>query len=114
MKNPIKILPDTIRPPIDFYGFENDCRHPEQAKQDVKNYFKEEVFTFNFYRIHMLYFILVIAVSSVIVYGEGLANGPDEVGGSHLTYIDAVFTCASAMTTTGGLLLCYTPRKQTY
>jgi hypothetical protein len=101
MRNPIKILPDTIRPPVRFGDIEEDCRHPDQAKQDVKNYLKDEVFTLNFYRLHMLYFICVIAIASVIVYGEGLANGPEEVGRSHLTYIDALFTTTSAMTTTG-------------
>ena len=51
----------------------------------------------------MLYFILVIAISSVIVYGEGVKNGPKEYSGSHMSYMDALFLTCSAMTTTGML-----------
>jgi 1-acyl-sn-glycerol-3-phosphate acyltransferase len=79
----------------------DELRNPQQAKDGLKKYLKEEVFKMNFYRAHMLYFILVIGITSVIVYGEGLANGPGVVGGSHLTYMDALFLCCSAMTTTG-------------
>jgi hypothetical protein len=82
----------------------DELRHPQQAKDDFVKYLKEEVFKLNFYRAHMLYFIVVIGISSVIVYGEGLANGPGEVGGSHSTYTDALFLCCSAMTTTGNPL----------
>lgn len=49
----------------------------------------------------MSYFLVVIAISSVIMYGEGLANDKDEIGGTKLRYIDALFLCTSAMTTTG-------------
>jgi len=49
----------------------------------------------------MLYFIVVIAISSVVVYGAGIAHGPKEYGQSHLTYMDALFLCTSAMSTTG-------------
>jgi len=49
----------------------------------------------------MLYFIVVILISSVIVYGEGLANASTQDDGSKLQYIDALFLCCSAMTTTG-------------
>jgi hypothetical protein len=82
-----------------------DLRNPRQAKNDFLKYLKEEVFKLNFYRAHMLYFIVVIAISSVIVYGQGLADGPEEVGGAHLTYTDALFLCCSAMTTTGKRLV---------
>ncbi|CAN9180729.1 unnamed protein product [Alternaria sp. RS040] len=78
-----------------------ELRNPRQVKNDFLKYLKEEVFKLNFYRAHMLYFIIVIAISSVIVYGQGLANGPKEVGGAHLTYTDALFLSCSAMTTTG-------------
>jgi len=40
-------------------------------------------------------------ITSVICYGQGLANASIEVEGSKLRYIDALFLCASAMTTTG-------------
>lgn len=85
------IMPD----PID------ELRNPKQAKDDFLTYLHKEVFVLNFYRVHMLYFILVIAISSVIVYGQGLASGPEQVGGAHLTYMDALFLSCSAMTTTG-------------
>ncbi|OAL57355.1 potassium transport protein-like protein 1 [Pyrenochaeta sp. DS3sAY3a] len=78
----------------------DELRSPQKAKEDFKEYLRKEV-RLNFYRAHMLYFIGVIAISSVIVYGQGLANGPKEVGGAHLTYMDALFLCCSAMTTTG-------------
>ncbi|KAF2993044.1 hypothetical protein E8E13_000909 [Curvularia kusanoi] len=76
-------------------------RSPREAKKHFLAYLKDEVFTLNFYRAHMLYFIVVIAVSSVIVYGEGVKNGPKEFRDSHLSYMDALFLTCSAMTTTG-------------
>ncbi|KAI1516445.1 Potassium transport protein [Pyrenophora tritici-repentis] len=79
----------------------DELRNPRQAKDDFYQYLKEEVFKLNFYRAHMLYFVVVIGISSVIVYGQGLANGPEEVGGAHLTFTNALFLCCSAMTTTG-------------
>jgi hypothetical protein len=80
-----------------------ELRHPREAKKHFLAYLRDDVFKLNFYRAHMLYFIVVIAISSVIVYGEGRANGPKEIGGSHLTYTDALFLTCSAMTTTGML-----------
>ncbi|KAH7066256.1 potassium transport protein-like protein 1 [Paraphoma chrysanthemicola] len=74
---------------------------PRKAKDDFVKYLRHEVFTLNFYRAHMLYFIVVIAISSVILYGVGIARGPKEFRDDHITYVDAVFLCASAMTTTG-------------
>lgn len=79
----------------------DELRNPRKAKDDFVKYMKEEVFKLNFYRAHMLYFIVVIAISSVVVYGQGLADGPEELGGAHITYTDALFLCCSAMTTTG-------------
>ena len=70
-------------------------------KQHFLQYLHDGVFQINFYRLHMLYFIVVIAISSIIVYGEGLANDRHEINGSSLRYIDALFLCCSAMTTTG-------------
>lgn len=83
----------------------DELRNPRQAKDDFLNYLREDVFKLNFYRAHMLYFIVVIAISSVIVYGQGVANGPKAIGGAHLTYMDALFFCCSAMTTTGTWIL---------
>lgn len=79
----------------------DELRHPRQAKNDFLTYLREEVWQLNFYRAHMLYFIVVIAITSLIVYGEGRANGPRNKGDAHLTYMDALFFCCSAMTTTG-------------
>jgi hypothetical protein len=76
-------------------------RHPRKAKDDFLQYLRKELFTLNFYRAHMLYFIVVIAISSVIMYGVGIAHGPKEYRADHLTYMDALFLCTSAMTTTG-------------
>lgn len=75
--------------------------HPSKAKTWVKRYLRNDVFVWNFYRVHMLYFIVVIFMTSVIVYGEGIANDPTQINGSKLRYVDALFICASAMTTTG-------------
>lgn len=75
--------------------------HPSKAKSWFKRYLRTDVFVWNFYRVHMLYFIVVIILASVIVYGEGIANDPTQINGSKLRYVDALFICASAMTTTG-------------
>ncbi|KAF2441182.1 potassium transport protein-like protein 1 [Karstenula rhodostoma CBS 690.94] len=75
---------------------------PYKAKQNFIKYIRDELFMLNFYRAHMLYFIVVIAISSVIVYGEGAKNGPkDGYYDSHVSYMDALFLTCSAMTTTG-------------
>ena len=78
-----------------------DIHKPEKAKRDIFKYIHDEVFRLNFYRVHLSYFIIVIAITSVIFYGEGLANAQGEIGGNNLRYIDALFLCTSAMTTTG-------------
>jgi hypothetical protein len=79
-----------------------ELRDPRKAKNDFFRYLRHEIFTLNFYRAHMLYFIIVIAISSVVVYGAGIARGPPrEYRDDHLTYMDALFLCTSAMTTTG-------------
>lgn len=79
----------------------DELRNPRKVKDNFIKYLKDEFWQLNFYRAHMLYFIVVIAISSVILYGEGLANGPKEVRDSHLSYMDALFMSCSAMTTTG-------------
>lgn len=48
----------------------------------------------NFYRIHLLYFILVIVVGSGILYGSSTSSFP-------LAYIDAIYLCTSAMCNVG-------------
>lgn len=79
----------------------DEVQHPQEAKNHFLAYLRDDVFQLNFYRLHMLYFIVVIFTSSLMVYGEGLANGSTEVNGTKLRYIDALFLCCSAMTTTG-------------
>ncbi|KAH8723811.1 potassium transport protein-like protein 1 [Phaeosphaeriaceae sp. PMI808] len=79
----------------------DDLPGPQKAKDNFVKYLRTEVFTLNFYRTHMLYFIIVIAISSVIMYGAGIAQGPKEYTDDHVTYMDALFLCTSAMTTTG-------------
>lgn len=79
----------------------DELRDPRKAKDDFVKYLRNEILHLNFYRAHMLYFIVVIAISSVIVYGAGIAHGPKEYRDDHLTYMDALFLCTSAMTTTG-------------
>jgi hypothetical protein len=51
------------------------------------------LFHWNFYRIHLAYFVLVIIVASVVLYGSNTSF--------HLSYADAIFLGASAMTNTG-------------
>lgn len=48
----------------------------------------------NFYRLHLLYFILTTLVSSTILYGANTS-------GFHVRYIDALFLCASALCNVG-------------
>lgn len=79
----------------------DELRHPRKAKDDFLRYLRKEIFTLNFYRAHMLYFIVIIAISSVVVYGAGIAHGPKQYGQDHLTYVDSLFLCTSAMSTTG-------------
>ncbi|KAF2083681.1 TrkH-domain-containing protein, partial [Saccharata proteae CBS 121410] len=79
----------------------DEVRHPRAAKQHFGTHIRDEICKLNFYRAHLLYFVVVILVSSVVVYGEGLANGGGEEGGGRLRYVDALFLCCSAMTTTG-------------
>ena len=79
----------------------DDIKKPEKGKRDLIKMFRERVLQLNFYRVHMSYFIIGIAISSVIVYGEGLTKGGTEIQGSKLRYVDALFLCTSAMTDTG-------------
>ena len=86
--------------------FAERVKHPREAKRTILKWFDDEVCQLNFYRAHMLYFIVIILLFSVIIYGEGLANNDHGVNGpimSKLRYIDALFLCCSAMTTTGAL-----------
>ena len=78
----------------------DELQHPREAKDHFLHYLRNEILQLNFYRAHMLYFILCIALSSVIVFGAGLEHS---TSGARLSYIDALFLCCSAMTTTGAL-----------
>jgi hypothetical protein len=106
MKTTLKILPDTVRPHKEFNDPIDEITHPAEAKRHILEYIQEELLVLNFYRTHFLYFLLVITICSAIVYGEGVANDPDEISGSKLRYVDALFLCCSAMTTTGKLHHC--------
>lgn len=56
----------------------------------------------NFYRGHIIYFLLTIMLSSIIMYGSGINGNSDDAQESFkLRYIDAVFLCTSAMTNAG-------------
>ena len=56
----------------------------------------------NFYRVHLIYFLLTIILSSIIMYGSGInGNSGDAQVQFRLRYIDAIFLCASAMTNAG-------------
>lgn len=79
---------------------------PDTHWKRLKQYLHDEIFTLNFYRVHMSYFVFATLISSVIIYGPGLAVDPDEVAGNRLRYIDALFLSCSAMTTTGKLFPC--------
>lgn len=97
----IRIFPGTVPPSEPFRDPIDELRHPEQAKEHILDYIRNEVLVLNFYRTHMLYFIIVIFIASAIVYGEGAANDPTQIDGGKLRYIDALFLCTSGMTTTG-------------
>ena len=90
-------MPDTL----------DELQHPHEAKEHFLHYLQNEVFQLNFYRAHMLYFVVCIAVSSAIVYVAGLGHASPDV---RLSYIDALFLCCSAMTTTGALFACHCPK----
>ncbi|KAK5172204.1 uncharacterized protein LTR77_003842 [Saxophila tyrrhenica] len=65
----------------------------DDDQQPVKKTLKS-LFHFNFYRIHLLYFILTILITSVILYGSNTAS-------FQIGYADALFLCTSAMCNTG-------------
>lgn len=74
-------------------------QHPRQTTEHFLTY---HVFRLNFYRLHMLYFVITIGLFSVIVYyGGGSLTDSSAPNGTKLGYIDALFLCCSAMTTTG-------------
>ena len=59
-------------------------------------------FQLNFYRAHVLYFLLTIIIASIIMYGSGINGNSDNAEALFkLRYIDAIFLCASAMTAAG-------------
>ncbi|KAI0344047.1 TrkH-domain-containing protein [Trametopsis cervina] len=58
--------------------------------EDIREWCKKEL---NFFRVHLLFFLLVPLISAGIFYG---ANGR-----FHIAFIDALFLCYSALTVTG-------------
>ena len=91
-----------VQPFLDVACYQSfEMRGPWDEVRHRLTFLRRDIFQLNFYRLHMLYFVIVIIISSVIVYGEGLANGATEINGTKLRYIDALFLCCSAMTTTG-------------
>ncbi|KAL8673630.1 MAG: hypothetical protein Q9168_001936 [Polycauliona sp. 1 TL-2023] len=74
---------------------------PKVTVRKLWQMFREKVFQLNFYRVHMAYFLITILVSSLILWGSGLAADPKQYYGSNLEYIDALFLCTSAMTSCG-------------
>ncbi|MCJ1381680.1 hypothetical protein MMC17_004791 [Xylographa soralifera] len=76
----------------------NPAKHFESLLATIHT----RVFHLNYFRLHLLYFVSVILLSSVIVYGSGVnGNSNDEEASFYLTYVDALFLCTSAMTSTG-------------
>lgn len=74
---------------------------PKDGNSKLLQRLRGEIFQLNFYRGHMAYFVVVILICSVIMYGSGIADNPKEAYGGRLEYIDALFICTSAMTSTG-------------
>ena len=76
----------------------NPAKHVESLLSTIHT----RVFHLNYFRLHLSYFVFVILLSSVIVYGSGVnGNSNDEEASFYLTYVDALFLCTSAMTSTG-------------
>ena len=76
----------------------NPAKHVESLLTTIHT----RVFHVNYFRLHLSYFVFVILLSSVIVYGSGInGNSNDEEASFYLTYVDALFLCTSAMTSTG-------------
>ena len=59
-----------------------------------RSFFNRRIIHLNFYRIHYLYFVFVILLTSVIFWGSNTSSYP-------VAYEDALMLCASAMTNTG-------------
>ena len=67
------------------------------GKSSIANYLggaRRALFHLNFYRVHLLYFILTIIVSSGIFYGSSTSS-------FRIGYTDALFLCTSAMCNVG-------------
>ena len=62
----------------------------------VKAKIEQLRFEMNFYRVHLIYFLLTIILSSIIMYGSGIKDNSDDAQVQFkLRYIDAIFLCAS-------------------
>ena len=73
-----------------------------RVNPDIRRLSHNGWFEWNFYRMHVIYFLLTIILSSIIVYGSGInGNSSDAEASFKLRYIDAIFLCASAMTNAG-------------
>ncbi|KAL8643862.1 MAG: hypothetical protein Q9226_008072 [Calogaya cf. arnoldii] len=80
----------------DDQGRVQDTEHKATVRKFWRK-LREEIFQLNFYRVHMAYFLTTILISSLILWGSGLANDPKQYYGSNLAHIDALFLCTSAM-----------------
>ena len=81
----------------------HEPQNPHAAEEHFLHYLRNEILQLNFYRAYMLYFTVCITISSIAIYGDGIANGKGSQSAARLSYIDALFLCCSAMTTTGML-----------
>ena len=66
----------------------------EKGMADSRQLLKDHIFRLNFYRVHLLYFVIVILVSSAIFWGSN-------THGFLVSFTDALTLCTSAMTNTG-------------
>lgn len=63
---------------------------------------KQGYFEPNFFRVHVLYFIFTILLTTIILWGSGAnGNSNNEDARFSLSFIDALFLCTSAMTNSG-------------
>ncbi|THW30617.1 TrkH-domain-containing protein [Aureobasidium pullulans] len=74
--------------------------HLASWKDRLPSYLRD--IRFNFYRLHLCYFIFTILLSSIILYGSTTNGNSDNAQKAfNLRYIDALFLSASAMTNSG-------------
>lgn len=61
--------------------------------QKISTFLKQQLFQFNYYRVHLIYFVLSILIWSAIFYASN--------GETHISYTDALTLSTSAITNTG-------------